>query len=355
LRCPYCSNPLELSRASAELDTAAWKRVLGEAAALGVLQVHFSGGEPLVRRDLVELVGHAAGVGLYGNLITSGVGLQADRLAQLVEAGLEHVQLSFQDADFVSGDRIAGVVGSQAAKHRAARLVREAGLPLTVNAVVHRQNLDRLGEIIEMAVGLGADRLEVAHVQYYGWALRNRAALLPSRDQLDAATVTVEAARTRLAGMMVIDYVLPDYHAHRPKACMGGWGSRFLNVTPAGRVLPCHAAETLTGLDFPNVTEASLAEIWYHSPAFERFRGTAWMPEPCRSCDRREIDWGGCRCQAFALTGDAARTDPACALAPDHETLAAALGATQAPPPGFIYRHYAAAAPQLPEIAPSSA
>jgi PqqA peptide cyclase len=359
LRCPYCSNPLKLSRASAELDTAAWKRVLGEAAALGVLQVHFSGGEPLVRRDLVELVGHAAGVGLYGNLITSGIHLEADRLAQLVEAGLEHMQLSFQDADIASGDRIAGFAGAQAEKRRAAGLVREAGLPLTVNAVVHRQNLDRLAEIIDMAISLGADRLEVAHVQYYGWALRNRAALLPSRSQLEAATATVEAARARLAGVMVIDYVLPDYYAHRPKACMGGWGRRFLNVTPAGRVLPCHAAETLTSLDFPSVAEASLAEIWYHSPVFERFRGTAWMPEPCRSCDRREIDWGGCRCQAFALTGDAERTDPACALAPDHAMLTAARIETQAAAPGFSYRHFAGQdageAPPLPEPVPSSA
>ncbi len=230
-------------------------------------------------------------VGLYGNLITSGINLDAGRLAALVEAGLEHVQLSFQDAEMVSGDRIAGLAGAQEAKRRAARLVREAGLPLTVNAVVHRQNLDRLGEMIELAVALGADRLEVAHVQYYGWALRNRAALLPSRDQLDAATAAVEAARARLAGVLVIDYVLPDYYAHRPKACMGGWGRRFLNVTPAGKVLPCHAAETLPGLDFPTVAEASLSDIWYRSSAFERFRGTDWMPEPCRSCDRREIDW----------------------------------------------------------------
>src|SRR5205823_8483391 len=216
----------------------------------------------------------------------------ARRLAELVEAGLEHVQLSFQDADIVSGDRIAGLLGSQEAKRRAARLVREAGLPLTVNAVVHRQNLDRLGEIIELAVALGAERLEVAHVQYYGWALRNRAALLPSREQLDAATATVEAARARLAGRLVIDYIVPDYYAHRPKACMGGWARRFLNVTPAGRVLPCHAAETLPGLRFPTVAEASLHEIWYGSPAFTRFRGIAWMPEPCHSCDRREIDYG---------------------------------------------------------------
>jgi pyrroloquinoline quinone biosynthesis protein E len=353
LRCPYCSNPLELSRASAELDTASWKRVLGEAAALGVLQVHFSGGEPLVRRDLAELVRHAAKVGLYGNLITSGIHLDAGRLAELVEAGLEHVQLSFQDADMVFGDRIAGFLGAQEAKRRAARLVREAGLPLTVNAVVHRQNLNRLDEIIDLAVALGADRLEVAHVQYYGWALRNRAALLPSREQLDAATATVEAARARLVGTLVIDYVVPDYYAHRPKACMGGWGRRFLNVSPAGKVLPCHAAETLTGLEFPSVDEAGLAEIWYRSPAFERFRGTGWMAEPCRSCERREIDWGGCRCQAFALTGDASRTDPACALSPDHSLLAGARGDADEAAPNFLYRQHSTASRRSSEVVSS--
>jgi pyrroloquinoline quinone biosynthesis protein E len=350
LRCPYCSNPLELSRASAELDTATWKRVFTQAAGLGVLQVHFSGGEPLVRRDLAELVRHANEIGLYGNLITSGIHLDAARLKELVEAGLEHVQLSFQDADTVSGDRIAGLAGSQVAKRWVARLVREAGLPLTVNAVVHRQNLDRLGEIIDLAVQLGADRLEVAHVQYYGWALHNRAALLPSRRQLDAATATVEAARARLAGIIVIDYVVPDYYAHRPKACMGGWGRRFLNVSPAGRVLPCHAAETLPGFDFPSVHEASLGEIWYGSPAFARFRGTDWMPEPCRSCERREIDWGGCRCQAFALTGDAGRTDPACALSPDHELLVGARGDAEIAAPEFIYRQHSAAPPRVPAL-----
>ena len=344
LRCPYCSNPLELARASAELDTASWKRVLGEAAAMGVLQVHFSGGEPLVRRDLRDLVRHATEAGLYGNLITSGIRLDAARLAELVEAGLEHVQLSIQDSDMANGDRIAGLAGAQEVKRRVARRVREAGLPLTVNAVVHRQNLDRLDEIIHLAVALGADRLEVAHVQYYGWALRNRTALLPSRDQLDAATATVETARARLAGVMVIDYVVPDYYAHRPKACMGGWGRRFLNISPAGKVLPCHAAETLPGLDFPSVTEASLSEIWYCSAAFRRFRGTAWMPEPCRSCDRREIDWGGCRCQAFALTGDAARTDPACALSPDHAVLGGAIADARAAAPGLSYRQHSAAA-----------
>jgi PqqA peptide cyclase len=343
LRCPYCSNPLALERAGAELDTETWQRVLGEAAALGVLQVHFSGGEPLARRDLVALVGHAAKVGLYGNLITSGIGLDAARMTRLSEAGLEHVQLSLQDADSALGDHIAGLSGAQLHKRAAARLVREAGLPLTVNAVVHRQNLGRLHDMIELALALGADRLEVAHVQYYGWALRNRAALLPSREQLDRATAQVEAARARLTGVLAIDYVVPDYYAQRPKACMGGWGRRFLNVTPSGKVLPCHAAETLPGLRFPNVAEAGLAAIWQHDPAFAGFRGTAWMAEPCRSCDRREIDWGGCRCQAFALVGDAARTDPACALSPDHALLAQARGEAAEAGPGFVYRQFTAA------------
>ncbi|HEV8680156.1 MAG TPA: pyrroloquinoline quinone biosynthesis protein PqqE [Stellaceae bacterium] len=344
LGCPYCSNPLALERSSGELDTDAWRRVLGEAAELGVLQVHFSGGEPLARRDLAAIVAHGAAVGLYGNLITSGIGLDRVRMAALREAGLEHVQLSIQDADPAPGDRLAHRLGAQAEKRRAAEIVREAGLPLTVNAVVHRHNLARLEAIIALAVELGAERLEVAHVQYYGWALRNRAALLPSRDQLDRATAAVEAARARCAGRLVIDYVVPDYYARRPKACMGGWARRFLNVTPSGRVLPCHAAETLPGLEFPSVADASLSDIWYSSLAFGHFRGTGWMPEPCRSCERREIDWGGCRCQAFALTGDAARTDPACALAPDHALIADARAAAQMAPPDFVYRGFAAAA-----------
>jgi PqqA peptide cyclase len=343
LGCPYCSNPLALERSSAELDTATWGRIMEQAAELGVLQVHFSGGEPLSRRDLAEIVAQAASAGLYGNLITSGIGLDRARMATLAQAGLEHVQLSIQDADTAEGDRVAHRIGAQIAKRRAADVVRKAGLPLTVNAVVHRHNLARLEDTIALAVELGAERLEVAHVQYYGWALRNRAALLPSREQLAAATATVEAARSRLAGKLVIDYVVPDYYAQRPKACMGGWGRRFLNVTPSGRVLPCHAAETLPGLRFPSVREASLSEIWYGSPAFARFRGTEWMPEPCRSCDRREVDWGGCRCQAFALTGDAARTDPACALSPDHALLAEAHDAALNPPPKFVYRGYSAA------------
>jgi PqqA peptide cyclase len=343
LRCPYCSNPLALERGGAELDQASWERVLSEASSLGVLQVHFSGGEPLARRDLAALVRHASAVGLYSNLITSGVLLDAGRLGELVKAGLEHVQLSFQDTVPASADRIAGLPGAHRKKLAAAALVREAGLPLTVNAVMHRQNLERLPEMIELALALGAKRLEVAHTQYYGWALPNRRALLPSMAQLDQATAVVEEARTRLKGVLTIDYVVPDYYARRPKACMGGWGRQFLNISPAGKVLPCHAAESLPGFNFPSVTTASLADIWYRSEAFNRFRGTAWMPEPCSSCERREIDWGGCRCQAFQLTGDAARTDPACALAPDRALLDRAREDAAVSPGEFRYREFGAA------------
>ncbi|HUA55573.1 MAG TPA: pyrroloquinoline quinone biosynthesis protein PqqE [Candidatus Sulfotelmatobacter sp.] len=327
LQCPYCSNPRALVGHGAELDTATWSRVLSEAAQLGVLQVHFSGGEPTARRDLVDLVRHAARVGLYSNLITSGVQLDGARLATLAAAGLDHVQLSFQDADDAGGDAIAAYAGAQAKKRAAAALVVAQGLALTANLVVHRRNLARLPAMIEMAAGLGAGRLEVAHVQYYGWALANRAALLPTAAQLVEADAVVAAARERLKGRVVIDYVPPDYHARQPKPCMSGWGRRFINITPSGKALPCHAAETIADLDFPSVTDHALAAIWRSSAAFQRFRGTAWMPEPCRSCDQREVDWGGCRCQALALTGDAARTDPVCALAPDHALIDDALAA----------------------------
>jgi pyrroloquinoline quinone biosynthesis protein E len=347
LQCPYCSNPLELDRASTELGTEEWLRVLGEAAELGCMQVHFSGGEPTARRDLERLVKGAASCTLYSNLITSGVLLDEARIARLVEAGLEHVQISFQDCEAESANRIAGFAGHRK-KLEVAAQIRAAGLPLTTNFVVHRQNIERIGAMIELAASLGAQRAEIAHVQYYGWALRNRAALIPTRDQLERATATVEAARARLTGALVIDYVVPDYYAKRPKACMGGWGQRFLNITPSGKVLPCHAAESIEGLIFDNVRDRPLSDIWQHSEAFNRFRGTEWMPEPCRSCARAEIDWGGCRCQAFALTGDAARTDPVCALSPDHarvEKIAATESA--APPAQFQYRNFSAPAPAV--------
>jgi pyrroloquinoline quinone biosynthesis protein E len=338
LQCPYCSNPVNLRGASGELTTAEWREVLNQAADIGVLQVHFSGGEPTARSDLPDLVRHAVSVGLYSNLITSGIPLDQRRVDALAEAGLDHVQISFQDAADVNGDRIAGMAGAQKKKREVSALVRRAGLPLTINLVVHRQNLQCLPDMLDMAVELGAARIEVAHVQYYGWALANRDALLPTRIQLDKATEEVEAARKRLAGVVVIDYVVPDYYAHLPKSCMGGWGRRFLTVTPTGLVLPCHAAESLPGFDFPSVRDWSLAEIWRSSDAFNRFRGTAWMPEPCASCDRREIDWGGCRCQAFALTGNAAATDPACGRSADHGMLDVAVREAGGEPPEFIYR-----------------
>lgn len=339
LQCPYCSNPLALERAAAELDTATWCRVFDEAAELGVLQVHFSGGEPAARKDLEQLVAHASARGLYANLITSAVLIDAARLDALVKAGLNHVQVSLQDHEPRGADRIGAYAGGHARKLDLARRVHAAGLPLTLNAVMHRQNLDHLPEMIELAVSLGAGRLEVAHVQYYGWALKNRAALIPTRAQLERATEIVAAARERLKGTLVIDYVVPDYYARRPKSCMGGWARRFVNISPAGKVLPCHAAETMTNLKFESVAERPLGVIWRDSPAFQRFRGTEWMPEPCRSCDRREIDWGGCRCQALAIAGRADAVDPACEMSPDHARLVAtAVDESAAPPPEFVYR-----------------
>lgn len=343
LQCPYCSNPLDLERARGELGTDDWLRVLDEAADLGVLHVHFTGGEPMARRDLAALVGRAAARGLYTNLITSAVQLDRPHLDDLARAGLDHIQISFQGAEAADADRIGGYAGGHDKKLAAARLVRDSGLALTLNFVVHRQNLDRLPQMIELGLELGAGRIEIAHVQYYGWALLNRDALLPSWDQVEAANALVEEARARLKGRLVIDYVTPDYYATRPKACMGGWAQRFINISPSGKALPCHAAETLAGFEFPSVRSQSLADIWRDSPAFQRFRGTDWMAEPCRSCDRREIDWGGCRCQAFAMTGDPARTDPACALSPDHAVMAAAVAEAGAPAPELTYRRIGAA------------
>ena len=306
--------------------------MIEEADALGVLQTHFSGGEPTLRPDLPELIRHAAGLGQYTNLITAAVLLDEAKVEALAEAGLDHVQISIQDSEPANANRIGGYKDGHAKKLAVARLVREAGLPLTINAVMHRQNLDRLGAIIELAVELGAKRLEVAHTQYYGWALPNRVALMPTRAQAERSIALVEAARERLKGVLVIDAVVPDYYARYPKPCMGGWGRQNLNVTPSGKVLPCHAAETITGLRFDNVKERPLAEIWYRGEAFNAFRGTGWMQEPCRSCPRQAQDFGGCRCQAFALTGDARATDPACSLSPRH----AGAGRDRGPrgPPG---------------------
>jgi PqqA peptide cyclase len=342
LRCPYCSNPVALVRSGEELSTGEWIDLLQQAAALGVLQVHLSGGEPTARKDLEQIVAAAREFGIYTNLITSAVLLDRARVEALAAAGLDHVQISFQDSEAGSADRIGGHAGGHEKKRAVAAWVRAAGLPLTVNLVVHRQNLDRLDAMIAMAAAMDARRIEVAHVQYYGWGLANRAALMPTRAQVAAADATVAEARSRLEGRAVIDYVVPDYYARRPKPCMGGWGRQFLTVTPAGKVLPCHAADSIPSLSFESIRERPLADIWQRSDAFQRFRGTDWMAEPCRSCDRREIDWGGCRCQAMALAGDAAATDPACGLSPRHaEIVALAERDSRSGDDGFLYRSFA--------------
>jgi pyrroloquinoline quinone biosynthesis protein E len=336
LGCPYCSNPLALDARQDELDTETWARVFGEAAALGVLQVHLSGGEPGARRDLVAIAAAAHAAGLYTNLITSAVGITAATLQKLAEGGLDHVQISIQDSDAKSADHIAGYPGGFARKRMLAQEVVRLKIPLTVNAVIHRANIDRLEEMVALALDLGASRVEIAHAQYYGWALKNRAALMPSAEQVTRAAAKVEALRAQHRGEIVIDAVVPDYYARLPKPCVGGWGRRSLNVTPAGKVLPCHAAESIPGLEFWSVREHALADIWANSPAFNAFRGTAWMAEPCKSCARREVDFGGCRCQAFALTGDARAADPVCHLAPGHDRIAA-LAAVQTDAP-YVYR-----------------
>jgi pyrroloquinoline quinone biosynthesis protein E len=348
LQCPYCSNPVELERGSAELTTGEWKKVLTELAEIGVLQIHFSGGEPTARKDLVELVRHASDVGLYSNLITSAVLLSREKLAALNDAGLCHVQISFQGSEPAAADRVAGFKDAHAKKIEVAKWTRELDLPLTVNAVMHRQNLFQLPDIIQMAVDLDADRLEVANVQYYGWALKNRAALMPTLEQIEQTSRIVEEAQARLKGTLAIDFVVPDYYALRPKKCMGGWGRQFFNISPAGKILPCHAAETITGLEFLSVrSNHSIAWIWQNSEAFNRYRGTGWMPEPCQSCEFKEVDFGGCRCQAFALTGDAGNTDPACTLSPFHEQIFK-LAETEAAgdQTRFLYRNFAGGTPE---------
>ena len=340
LACPYCSNPLELEARSHELDTASWKRVLDEAAELGVLQVHFSGGEPLLRRDLEELVAHASGAGLYVNLITSAAALDRARIDRLKTAGLHHVQISFQDTESKEADRIGGFPGGHARKLAAAREVVAAGLALTVNAVIQRSNIDHAEDFFDLALDLGAGRIEIANVQYYGWALLNRAALMPTREQLMRMDERIRARLPSLKGRLVVDYVVPDYYARRPKACMGGWGRRFMNITPSGKVLPCHAAETIPHLTFETVHDRSLGEIWTDGPAFTAYRGTDWMPEPCRSCALKEVDWGGCRCQALAIAGDASATDPICELSSAHGLVGALAEQDSAANQPFTYRGY---------------
>jgi PqqA peptide cyclase len=340
LQCPYCSNPLELTKPARELSTDAWRNVIDQAAALGVLQLHLSGGEPMARTDIFEIVAHAASAGLYTNLITSAVTLDAAKTQRLKQTGLDHVQISVQGATPARADQVAGMSGAAAKKLAAMRHVKAADLALTINAVIHRQNLEDVPSLIQIALDEGAERIELAHVQYYGWGLSNRAALLPTRAQTMDVTALVEAERMRLKGRLVIDYVVPDAYAERPKACMGGWGRQVMVIAPDGRAMPCHAADSLLHLDFANAQHRPLADIWANDAAFNAYRGTAWMPEPCQSCDRREIDWGGCRCQALALAGDAGVTDPACALSPARDVMAAIATEADAPPPPFRYRRF---------------
>jgi pyrroloquinoline quinone biosynthesis protein E len=329
LRCPYCSNPIGFGAVPDALDADAWGRVFREAAALGVVHVGLTGGEPSARRDLDAIVRHAAAAGLYPHLVTAGIPLDADGLARLREAGLRSVQLSLQDAEPAASDAIAGA-SCFARKLVLARAARRQGMALTLNVVLHRHNLDRVAGLVALARELDADRLELAHVQYEGWALRNRAALLPTRAQLEAASAVVEGERRRGARPEIL-HVLPDYFAGRPKPCMGGWGRRLVVVAPDGLVLPCHAARDLPGLAFWRVPERALRVCWEDAPGMNAFRGEAWMREPCRSCPERGRDFGGCRCQAFRLTGDAAATDPACALAPRHDVVVAARDEAPSP------------------------
>ncbi|MFZ0636752.1 MAG: pyrroloquinoline quinone biosynthesis protein PqqE [Candidatus Acidiferrales bacterium] len=332
LHCVYCSNPLEMNARREELSTEAWLSVFGQAGKLGTLQLDLTGGEPLARTDLTELIAGARSAKLYTNLITSGIGLTSDRLDALVKAGLDHIQLSFQDSQAAPADEIAGA-STHEKKIAVAAEIRKHHIAFTLNLVVHRQNLDRLEEMIAMAERLGAHRLEIAHVQYYGWALENRDALLPSRAQVDRSLEIIHAAEERLRGRMRIEYVVPDYYARFPKACMGGWGRKLMLVQPSGQALPCHAAAVIPGLQFENVAEHPLEWIWRDSPSFRKFRGEDWMPEPCKSCERKTLDFGGCRCQAMLLAGDANLTDPVCSLAPSHGIVAAILERAQLPQP----------------------
>lgn len=325
LQCPYCSNPVDFGRYTDELDTQEWQRLLEEAVSLGVVQVHFSGGEPLLRRDILQIVRKARDLGLYSNLSTGGT-LLTERLANdLQAAGLDNLQLSIQDADSHKSNYISGGLASLEKKKKAAILAKNSGFPLTINVVLHKQNLDNISSIIHLAEDLGAERLELANTQFNGWALKNRIYLLPTRSQIDHAVTAVESARRRLKGKMEILYVVPDYYERYPKACLYGWGRVFMTIAADGIVLPCQAAREINGLKFENARNKSLEKIWFESESFCMFRGTDWMPEPCRNCPQKMKDFGGCRCQAFLLTGDAFITDPVCSLSPYHNIIEQAV------------------------------
>src|SRR5215472_10767627 len=331
LHCVFCYNPLDYASHAGELTTAEWLRVLREARALGAVQLGLSGGEPLVRDDLEALIAEARGLGYYSNLITSGVGLNEQRIAAFKQAGLDHIQLSFQDStrelnDFLSSTRTFEL------KSRVAKLIKQHDYPMVLNVVLHRLNVDHVGQILEMAESMGAEYVELANTQYYGWAHLNRDRLLPTREQLARAEEVTNRFRQKIGGRMRIFFVVPDYFENRPKACMNGWGSVFLTVAPDGTALPCHAARMLPGLAFPNVREASLESIWYDTEGFNRYRGERWMKEPCRSCPERAKDFGGCRCQAYLLTGDPATADPVCDLSPHHQVVTDAVLAARSAP-----------------------
>jgi pyrroloquinoline quinone biosynthesis protein E len=354
LHCVYCSNPLELQSRASELSTEDWSRVFQEAAQAGVLQADFTGGEPLARTDIVDLIRAARSAGLYVNLITSGLPLDEPKLAALVEAGLDHFQLSFQGAREDIANEISGTK-SHAHKLRVLDWLKRHRVAVTLNFVIHRRNIDQLEEMLAIAESSSATRIEFANVQYYGWAFANRENLLPTRQQLDRSIEFVKRAQERLQGRIRIDFVVPDYYAKYPKPCMGGWGRKLLLITPTGDALPCHAAQVIPGLSFENVKNRNLQEIWEQSAAFQKFRGEDWMQEPCKTCDRRELDFGGCRCQALLLAGDATATDPVCSLAPQRSKvdailstlnfIPASIGTGLAPPtseqltqPSWLYR-----------------
>ena len=329
LQCPYCSNPLDYANHTEELSTDDWKRVLSQTRKMGAVQLGFSGGEPLTRQDLPELVQHARQLGYYSNLITSGYGLTEDKIIQLKEAGLDHIQVSIQASSQELNDHLAGTESYQT-KREVAHLVKKHGYPMVLCVVIHRENIHQMPEILAMAEELGADYLELANTQYYGWAHKNRDLLMPTKEQFDKAEAIAQAYKEKVAGKMKIYYVIPDFHEDRPKACMNGWGTTFLTIAPDGVALPCHSARELPGLECPNVNDMSVEEIWNESKAFNFFRGTDWMKEPCRSCDEKEKDFGGCRCQAYILTGDMNNTDPVCSKSPDHHVIEEALASARA-------------------------
>lgn len=320
LQCPYCSNPVEIANYKDELSTDDWLRVLREARKMGATQLGLSGGEPLVRQDLEEIITEARQLGYYTNLITSGVGMDEARVAAFKKAGLDHIQISFQASNEELNNYLGGTESFQH-KVEMARVVKQYEYPMVLNIVIHRQNIDQMRDILDMTVALKADYVELASTQYYGWSKINAEHLLPTRAQLQSAEAIAHEYQEKLKDEMRIIYVVPDYFEERPKACMNGWGSIFLTIAPDGSALPCHAAAQLPGLVFPNVKDMSIEEIWRDSEAFNKFRGFDWMQEPCRSCDEKEKDFGGCRCQAYMLTGDATLADPVCSKSPHHQQL----------------------------------